>query len=56
MSLLEQYFLEPARVLSLDGGGVRGLSALAILQTIMDHLGDQERPQKELSGRAITLT
>ena len=43
MPHLESNSLEPARVLSLDGGGVRGLSALMILQTLMNHLGDQEK-------------
>jgi patatin-like phospholipase/acyl hydrolase len=35
------------RVLTLDGGGVRGLSSLFILQTIMDNLNEERRKANE---------
>lgn len=34
--------------LSLDGGGVRGLSTLFILKSIMDHLNDERKTAANL--------
>jgi patatin-like phospholipase/acyl hydrolase len=31
----------PVRLLSIDGGGVRGLSALVLLEQLMEHVNDQ---------------
>lgn len=38
--------LPPLRLLSLDGGGVRGLSALMILKDIMDSISNEEKKLK----------
>lgn len=35
--------LPPLRLLSLDGGGVRGLSSLVILKDIMDNIAKEEK-------------
>jgi predicted acylesterase/phospholipase RssA len=42
-SKMDNHWNLPARVLSLDGGGVRGLSELMILQRIMNDIADAER-------------
>lgn len=36
----------PPRLLSLDGGGVRGLSSLLILREIMEELGRRKELQR----------
>lgn len=33
----------PVRLLSIDGGGVRGLSALILLQQLMAHVNNQRK-------------
>ena len=35
----------PVRLLSIDGGGVRGLSALVLLEQLMEHVNDQRESQ-----------
>ena len=35
----------PVRLLSIDGGGVRGLSALVLLEQLMEHVNDQRTSQ-----------
>jgi len=40
---MAQSNLAPLRILSLDGGGVRGLSSLMILQDIMNTISQQEK-------------
>jgi hypothetical protein len=35
----------PVRLLSIDGGGVRGLSALVLLEQLMEHVNDQRASQ-----------
>ncbi|KAH7025073.1 uncharacterized protein B0I36DRAFT_332489 [Microdochium trichocladiopsis] len=35
--------LEPLRILSLDGGGIRGVSSLLILENVMEQIHDAER-------------
>lgn len=38
--------LPPLRLLSLDGGGVRGLSSLMILKDIMESVSEEEKKLK----------
>lgn len=35
----------PVRLLSIDGGGVRGLSALVLLEQLMEHVNDKRESQ-----------
>lgn len=35
--------MQPARLLSLDGGGVRGLCTLIILNRIMEAISEEEK-------------
>ena len=44
---------EGKRILSLDGGGVRGLISLGILQRIEDCLGIASPAGERISGSAI---
>ncbi|KAK4950931.1 hypothetical protein LTR10_010924 [Elasticomyces elasticus] len=42
---MDQHWSLPARVLCLDGGGVRGLSSLMILETVMNQIADDEKAE-----------
>src|SRR5436309_14130526 len=39
----ESYHLEPAHILSLDGGRIRGMLALMIPRSIMNKIGDHKK-------------
>ncbi|KAG8741913.1 hypothetical protein FRC10_002278 [Ceratobasidium sp. 414] len=47
--------LRPLRLLSLDGGGVRGISSLRILKAIMDRISPGARPCEALGVGLIAI-
>lgn len=46
---------EGTRLLSLDGGGIKGISSLWILKAIMDRVGEIERETKFTTSKASRL-